>query len=269
MAGADLVGLNRLAALGRQRAAETGRTSPSDADLDWAVAKATPAEISTWATPEGFAALEQGMKGGDGTMAKKSISGRIKSALGVGKKSRGAKKRGSAASVQIIATEIGPMVATSRPAKRKGSAPKKPGLFGRIKAAITKRRAAPRKAKKSTALVMYSPGANVPAVRSSRSSGGLSTMGKGKGLEMLTMGTAVIVGGAAGYALQKQPAVTLPWVGWQVRRGSLAFVAGVAITLATRKRYPKIARHAAALTVGIATGAAAEVVGTRMGAPTV
>jgi len=294
--GADLGGLSRLQALGAQRAKATGRTAPNGADLDWMAKQATPAEVVAWATPEGFAALESGMKqgakgeGGDMAKrtAKKGIGRRIGEAVGILKpkagKARRGSSRGGAASTGVVSVPLSAMGAPPS-SRRRGPSPKK-GIGARIKSAIglgpkpATRRAASSGGRSrarvalptSQGLALYEAREVAPGVfeaeaprsgfhgieRRGRGGGDMMPSAKGRGMELLTMGGAAIGGGALGFWLQTQAPVTIPMVGWKIRRGSIAFVVGLAITIGTRRRWPKVARHAAALTAGIGAGAAAE-----------
>jgi hypothetical protein len=301
MAGADSIGLNRLAALGRQRAAETGRTSPSDADMDWLVKQAKPAEVTSWGTPKGFAVIEKsfaganasGTKDKEGTMAKKKpgIGARVKSALGIGKKkaaprraaggssapksgSRGKKKGIIARAGGAIKSTFGfgkkaPMFAKRKsfpglpPAQKKTlavSVPTASGNLGLFEAKLNPQ---------TGVYEMEKPEGGHHAVQPhARGKGGGMSFGGSKGGSMvptLTLGLSVLGGGALGMYLQTLPTMTLPVVGWKVRKGVVAFFVALAAAVALRNKAPRIARHFAGLTAGIAAGMGAERVAVKRG----
>jgi hypothetical protein len=306
--GADSPGLARLHKLGAQRGRETGRATPDEQDLDWAVAKAKPGEVSAWATPEGFAALTSGMaagatggaeRTGQGTMAKakkKGLLGRAAAAIGIGrgkggggkKSTRGRGRRTAPASPGIVSTPIGaPAARASR--RGGGKAPPKKGFVrrtvGRVVGGVRRafggkggsspvgtRKTVPVslptangmaliEAKLNPTTGVYEtamPAGGHHAIVPRAKGGGGMVASKYGGMQMLTMGGAVIGGGVFGMWLQTQPPVTIPVVGWKVRRGVLAFLASLGVAVATRKRWPKVARHAAAFAGGIGAGIGAE-----------
>lgn len=298
-AGADSIGLNRLAALGKKRARETGRASPSDADMDWLVSQAKPAEVKAWGTPQGFAVVEKSFAGvnepgtkdkGPDTMAKKKtgIGAKVKKALGIGGK-KAAPKRGAASGA--------PKAKGKAPPKKKGvvkravGAVKKAFGFGKKAPPFGARGLPARKSSPALPVAKRTLAVSVPtasgnlglfearlnpttgvyemekpegghhtiAPHSKGKGGGLMAGGKSGGmLPNLTLGLSVLGGGALGMYLQTQPQLTIPVLGWKVRRGVLAFILSLAGAVALRNKAPKIARHLAGLTAGIAAGMGAE-----------
>lgn len=297
--GADSVGLGRLAALGRARAAETGRTSPSDADMDWLVKQAKPTEVAAWGTPKGFATIEKsfagaskpGTKGkGSVAMAKKKtgFGAKVKSALGIGKK-KAAPRRASSAPKSGSRGKKKGIIARAGGAVKKalGFGKKAPPAFGKRKSfpglpapkrtlAVSVPTASGNlglfEAKLNPATGVYEmekPEGGHHAVQPhARGKGGGMSFGGSKGGSMvptLTLGLSVLGGGALGMYLQTLPTMTLPVVGWKVRKGVVAFFVALAAAVALRNKAPKIARHFAGLTAGIAAGMGAERVAVKRG----
>ena len=299
--GVESIGLDRLAKLAKTRALETGRTNPSDADMSWLVEQAKPAEVAAWGTPAGFAVVEKnfagaslpGTKGkGSVAMAKKKTGGfgaKVKSALGIGGKKKAAKRAAPSGAKGAPRSKGKGVFARAGGAVKKalGFAKKAPPAFGKRKSlpglpapkrtlAVSVPTASGNlglfEAKLNPATGVYEmekPEGGHHAVQPhARGKGGGMSFGGSKGGSMvptLTLGLSVLGGGALGMYLQTLPTMTLPVVGWKVRKGVVAFFVALAAAVALRNKAPKIARHFAGLTAGIAAGMGAERVAVKRG----
>ncbi len=239
---------NRLFALGKERAAATGRKTVDDSDIDWIASQMKPGEEATFAAPGAFKTFDRGMRlGGAGKSKAGGDTVARKSKAGKGRKS----KSGSAAPAK-------------KPGRVRRAARAVAGAVKSVANRIRGRRSAPKTAKRSGArrkslppssggMVLYTVGADGVAVPanagppSSRRKGGkkggnlANLRPSGKGMAMLTMGGAFIV-------------VELPIVG-STRRSTILLALAGAVTLGAHAwKKPKLMRHAAALTAGAAVG---------------